>query len=145
MFFLSSPSFDANYDGVLGSPSSSIRVPSSSSTRAPSFYLTNASWFALYFKIGNLYSSSSGSLYSLVTFCVWFLPMNIGLFYLSSTNILLGVINAYCSFDLLVQLAMDYPLELVSSCSQNMGQTSISQWHTLCIPSCYFSMPNIPF
>jgi hypothetical protein len=48
MLSLSSPSFDANYDGVFGSPSSSIGVPSSS-TRAPSFYLTNASWFASYF------------------------------------------------------------------------------------------------
>jgi hypothetical protein len=41
-------------------------------------------------------------------------------------------------------MAMDCPLELVSSCSQNLNQTFVSWWHTLCIPSHYFSMPNIP-
>ncbi len=41
MFFVSSPSYDANCDGVLGSPSSS--------TWAPSFYLINVSQFASYF------------------------------------------------------------------------------------------------
>jgi hypothetical protein len=49
MFFPSFHSLDVDYDGVFGSPSSSIGVPSSSSTRAPSFCLNNASWFALYF------------------------------------------------------------------------------------------------
>jgi hypothetical protein len=61
VFSLSSPS-NANYDGVFGSFSSSTRVPSSSSIKAPFFCSTNASYFASYFKIGNSYSSSFGSL-----------------------------------------------------------------------------------
>jgi hypothetical protein len=47
--FVFFPSSHVNYDGVIGSPSSSIRVPSSSSIRVFIFYSTNASWFALYF------------------------------------------------------------------------------------------------
>jgi hypothetical protein len=50
-----SPSFDVDYNGVISSFSSSTGVPSSSSTRAPSFYLTNVSSFASYFKIGDSY------------------------------------------------------------------------------------------
>jgi hypothetical protein len=49
--FKSFPSLDVNYNGVSGSSSSSIGVPS--------FYYTNTSWFASYFKIGNSYSSWS--------------------------------------------------------------------------------------
>jgi hypothetical protein len=75
---------------------------------------------------------------------VQLLPMNIGLLYSLSTNIIFDLINRSCSFSLLVWLATNCPLELVSSCSQNLGQTTVSQWHTLCIHVCYFSLPNIP-
>lgn len=54
VIFESSPSLDVDYDGVFGSPSSSTGVLS--------FCLTNVYWFASYFKIGNLYLSSFGSL-----------------------------------------------------------------------------------
>ncbi len=46
---MSFPSFDVDYDGVLGSPSSSTGVPSFSSIGAPSFCSTDVSWFASYF------------------------------------------------------------------------------------------------
>jgi hypothetical protein len=52
--FESFPSLNVDCDGVLGS--------SSSCSSVPSFYFTNVSWFASYFKIGNSYSSSSRSL-----------------------------------------------------------------------------------
>ncbi len=71
------------------------------------------------------------------------LPMNIGMLHSSLTNILLGVVNETYSFGLSIQLATNYPMELVSSYSQNPSQTSILWWHTLCIPTCYFSMPNV--
>jgi len=50
----SSSSLDENCNGVFGSSSSCFNVPS--------LCPTNASWFALYFKIGNSYSSFSRSL-----------------------------------------------------------------------------------
>jgi hypothetical protein len=81
----------------------------------------------------------------LATSYVEFLPMNIGPLFSSPTNIILSVVNRSCIFSLLVQLATDCPLELVSSCSRNSGQTFILWWHTLCIFTCYFLMPNIPF
>ncbi len=80
----------------------------------------------------------------LATSCAWFWPMNIDPFYSFPTNIQLGVINGSSSFGLLVQLAMNYPLEFVSSCSWNSSETSVSWWHTLCILACYFLMSNIP-
>jgi hypothetical protein len=82
--------------------------------------------------------------HSLITSCVRLLPMNIGLFYSSLTNISLDVINKSCNFDLLVGLGMDCPMELVTSCSRNPSQTFVSLWHTLCILACYFFMANIP-
>ncbi len=81
----------------------------------------------------------------LATSCMWLSRMNIGSLYSSSTYILFDIINKSCNFSLLVRLATNCPLELVSSCLWNPDQTSISRWHTLCIPSSYFSMPNIPF
>jgi hypothetical protein len=53
--------------------------------------------------------------------CVRFLPMNIGLVCSSPIDILLGIINGSCNYSLLNLLAMDCPLELVTSCSQNLG------------------------
>jgi hypothetical protein len=58
---------------------------------------------------------------------------------------LLDIINKSCNFGLSVGLGMDCPMELVASCSQNPGQTSVSMWHTFCILAHYFSMANIPF
>jgi hypothetical protein len=72
------------------------------------------------------------------------LPMNIDPLYLSPTYILLGVINGYYNFSLLIWLVTNRPQELVVSCSWNLGQTSVSLWHRLCILTRYFSMPNIP-
>lgn len=63
--------------------------------------------------------------HSFATFCVWLLLMNIGPFYSSPTTIMLGIINGAFSFDLSIWLTTNYPLELVSSCSWNPGQTSI--------------------
>ncbi len=105
------PSLDVDCDGVFSS-SSSIKVLF--------FYSTSASWFASYFKIGNSYLLSSRSL-SFYGSCMRFLLMNIGPFYSSATNIMLGIINGSCSCNLLVRLAMDYPHKFVVSCSQNMG------------------------
>ncbi len=63
----------------------------------------------------------------ITTSCMRLLPMNIGPLYSS------------------IWLATDCPQELVSSCSQNMGQTSILLWHRLCIPSHYLSQRNTIF
>ncbi len=81
--------------------------------------------------------------HSLATSCMWLLLMNIGSLCSSPTNILLNIINEFYSFNLSNWLAMNYPLKLVSSCSWNLGQTTISRWHTLCIPTHYFLIPNI--
>jgi hypothetical protein len=65
-----------------------------------SFYLTNVSWFASYFKISNLYPSSSRSL----SFFGHFLHATFTNEYwsicLSPIDILLSVINGSCSFNL---------------------------------------------
>jgi hypothetical protein len=71
-----------------------------------------------------------------VSFYMQLLPMNIGPFCSSPIDIILGIINKSCSFGLLIQLAMDCPLELVSNCSQNLNQTFVSMWHTFCIHAC---------
>jgi hypothetical protein len=54
LLFESSPSLGVHCNGVFGSSSSYFGVVS--------FYFINAYWFASYFKIGNSYSSSYGSL-----------------------------------------------------------------------------------
>ncbi len=81
----------------------------------------------------------------LTTSYVRVLPINIGLFYLSLTYILFGVIKKSCSYGLSIRLAMICPQELVASFSRNMGRTFVSLCHKLCIHACYFLVPNIPF
>ncbi len=80
----------------------------------------------------------------LATSCVTLLLMNISLFCSSPIDIMLGVINRSCTWDLSVWLAMDCLQELVASCSQNPNQTFVSLRHKLCILACHFLMPNIP-
>jgi hypothetical protein len=89
----SSPIFDVNCDGVLGSPSSSARVP---------FCSISASWFASYLKLETHTHHHLNHFHFLAISCVGLLPMNIGPFCLSLTNIMLGVINESCNFDLLI-------------------------------------------
>lgn len=143
VLFSYSPSFDAGWDGVLGSSSSSTRVLPSFSTRAPLFVwpvfpsLHRISKLAIHIHL------HLDRVHSLATSCVRPLPMNIGSFYSSPTNILLDIIIMSYNSNLLVQLAMNWPLELVSSYSWNLGQTSVLRWNTLCILAHYFSMPNI--
>jgi hypothetical protein len=55
----------------------------------------------------------------LATSYVQFLPMNISIVCSSPIDILLGIINESCSFNLSIQLGMDFPLKLVISCSRN--------------------------
>jgi hypothetical protein len=75
--------------------------------------------------------------HSLATSCVHFYQS-------FPIDVMLGIINGFYSFGLLVRLATNCPLELVSNCSRNSGQTFVSRWHTFCIHAHYFSMPNIP-
>ncbi len=108
--------FDADYDGVLGSPSFFNGV----------LYLclTNAYWFTSSFKILNSYSSSFGSFHFLATSCMQLLPMNIGPFCSPPIDILLSVINTSCSFNLLVQLAIEIAChKLLSKSKSNIRIT----------------------
>jgi len=133
----SSPSFNGICNGVFGSFSSSSKV-------SP-FCSTNLSWFASYFKIGNSYWSLSRSLPFLGYFLREASTNEYCPLHSSPTNILFGVINGSCSCDLSTQLTTNCHLELVTSCSQISSWAPIPLWHRLCIPTHYFSMPNIPF
>jgi hypothetical protein len=144
VLFWSSPSSDVDWDGVLGSFSSPLGF-----FHPPPLGLLLFIWLVLL----GLHFISKLAIHTrchldhfhyLATSCMWFLPMNSGPLHSSPIDILLGVINGSRSFSLSIQLATNCPLELVSSCSKNPGQSSVLWWHTLCIPTCYSSMPNIP-
>ncbi len=117
MLFVSSPSFDANCNGVIGS----LPPPLGFFLFPPLglFLFVQPMLPGLHhiFKLATHIHRNLDHSHFLFTSCVQLLPMNIGPFYSSPTNIMLGVINESYSFDLLVQLATDCPLELVASCS----------------------------
>lgn len=103
------------------------------------FCYTNLSLFASYFKIGNSYSSSFGSL----TFLGYFLcEVSINEYWSAMfipIDIMLCVINRCCSCGFSAQLSIDCHRELVASCSREYGWTYISLWH-----NDFVFMPNIP-
>jgi hypothetical protein len=117
MLSMSSFSFDANGNGVIGS----LLI-------ALGFFLFPPLGLFLFvqpmlpglhhiFKLATHIHRNLDHSHFLSTSCVQLLPMNIGLLCSSPTNILLGVINKSYSFDLLVHLTTNCPLEHVAICS----------------------------
>lgn len=96
------------------------------------------------FKLATNISHYLDHFHYLAIFYMQLLPMNIGLICLAPIDIFLSELNRSYNCGLLIRLVANCPHELITSCSRNLGQTSISLWHRLCIPSCYFLMPNIP-
>jgi hypothetical protein len=75
----------------------------------------------------------------LATFCLTFLPLNIGMLCSSPIDILHGVINGFYSCGLLVWLATNSLQELVASCSQNPNWRFVSLWHILFSCTLFFN------
>ncbi len=118
VFSKSFPSSYVNCNGVFGSPSSSTRVPT-----PLGLLLFIRPMLPSLHRILKLATHTRHHLYhfhSLATSCMRFLPMNIGQFSSSPTDIFLGIINESYSCSLLILLA--------KYCPQSLSQVADKIW-----------------